>query len=369
MQKILVQFAAAAGLSALLFGLSSCYSLPKQSAAAPEFGAARGTEWRAIHMFAPTHAELPRFCRVVTEVFAPLGINVLIVEVNYSFAFGSHPELQQGDAPMTREDARILARICREQGIRLIPMFNCFGHQSWAETTFPLLTRYPEFDETPDIPKSNEGIYCRSWCPRHPDLHGIVFALLDELIEAFEADAFHVGMDEVFLIASEQCPRCRGGDPAEIFATEVNALHGHLVGKHKLLMLMWGDRLLDTKILPYSEWEGSANGTAPAIDRIPRDIIVCDWHYEHTDNLLSIPHLQEKGFRVIPATWNNAKQSLAFRDYALAHNRGGVIGHLCCTWIGAAEMNAIFLKQGDPEKWHKDGVGAEAALRAVMEKP
>ena len=100
-------------------------------------------------------------------------------------------------------------------GIRLIPQFNCLGHQSWSKTTLPLLTKYPEFDETPGQFPGNTNIYCRSWCPQHPEVNQLVFALVDELVDAFEADAFHVGMDEVFLIASEHCSRCKGGDSGQ----------------------------------------------------------------------------------------------------------------------------------------------------------
>ena len=58
------------------------------------------------------------------------------------------------------------------------------------------------------------------------------------MVNAFEADAFHVGMDEVFLIASEHCPRCRGGDPAKLFAKAVNDFHPHIVKERKWEMFM-----------------------------------------------------------------------------------------------------------------------------------
>ena len=106
------------------------------------------------------------------------------------------------------------------------------------------------------------------------DASGVVKSMMDELIDAFRPDALHVGMDEVFLIASDQCPRCRGREPAKLFAKAVNDYHSHLVGKRKLTMLMWGDRLLDDSRMHYDEWEASRNGTAPAIDMIPKDIII-----------------------------------------------------------------------------------------------
>ena len=56
--------------------------------------------------------------------------------------------------------------------------------------TFPLLTKYPELDETPQVPPDNPDIYCRSWCPSNPKTNAIVFPLLDEIaafIEHLEA--------------------------------------------------------------------------------------------------------------------------------------------------------------------------------------
>ena len=114
----------------------------------------------------------------------------------------------------------------------------------------------------------------------NPKTNEIVFALIDELIDAFEAKAFHVGMDEVFLLSSEHAPSTKDLDPADVFAKVVNDLHGHIVKKRGLTMLMWADRLIDGDQFNMGEWEASKVGTAPAVDKIPKDIILCPWHYE-----------------------------------------------------------------------------------------
>lgn len=263
---------------------------------------------------------------------AKMGVNALVVEVNYAFDFQSRPEMADPNG-VTKEQAGAFAKLCRDHGVRVIPSLNCLGHQSWAKHTAALLTKHPEFDETPGKYPNNEGIYCRSWCPLHPDLNGVVFALIDELIDAFEADAFHVGMDEVFIIADDDCPRCKGKDPAELFAKAVNDLHGHLVDGRKVEMLMWGDRLLDSKTLAYGRWEASDNGTAPAADKIPKDIIMCDWHYETKPaDYPSVPFLLEKGFRVWPAGWHNVEAVAGLIDVAIAQKNPRMIGYLNTTW-------------------------------------
>ncbi|MAF12951.1 glycoside hydrolase [Candidatus Poribacteria bacterium] len=323
-------------------------------------------EWRAVHTMAPGEEGMPLLTRAVDEVLAPLGVNVLILEVNYGFEYESHPELR-GGRPLRRDTCREFAAFCRERSIRLIPQFMCLGHQSWSTITYPLLTNYPEFDETPHIPADNPDIYCRSWCPLHPDVNGIVFPLFDELIDALQADAFHVGLDEVFLIADDGCPRCRGKDPADLFATAVNDYHDRLVGERGLELLMWGDRLLDAATTGYGSWEASENGTAPAIDLIPNDIVICDWHYEPGDDYPSVRYFQEKGFRVLPGCWRNAEAAQALFDCADRDATDRMLGRLCTTWVGGDQLARALL--GEPPEPSANAVETAATLRTSMARP
>ena len=286
--------------------------------------------WRGVHLGARDDEQLAQLIEALPKLSAA-GVNVVVLELNYAFDFQSHPELRPARF-ITKARARELAAAAHARGIRLIPQLNCLGHQSWAKNTDALLTKHPEFDETPGQFPENKGIYCRSWCPQNPQVNAVVFALIDELADAFAADAFHVGMDEVFLIASEYCPRCRGGDPAGLFAKAVNDLHAHIVGARKLEMLMWGDRLLDSKTLGYSEWEASRNGTQGAVELVPKDIILCDWHYEKRADYPSLAFLLEKGFRVWPAGWQPLEAAKAFSAFARQQKNSRLLGYLCTTW-------------------------------------
>ncbi len=297
-----------------------------------------GQPWLGVHVMM-TSRDMTEQLTGAVAALAGGGINTLVTEINYGFEFQSHPELRSDNAS-AKTDIRHLVDECRKHKIRLIPQFQCLGHQSWAETTWPLLTKYPEYDETPGKYPENKGIYCRSWCPLHPQVHAIVFDLMDELLQAFEADALHVGMDEVFLIGDDDCPRCKGKDKAELFARAVTDYHRHLVGKRKVEMLMWGDRLIDAGKISYGEWEASANGTAGAIDRIPKDIVICDWHYEPRSAYESVPMFVDKGFRVWPASWKNPKAAQALIDYSKTVDNPRMLGHLNTTW-GAVEFRDL----------------------------
>jgi hypothetical protein len=166
----------------------------------------------------------------------------------------------------------------------------------------------------------------------NPRVYQIVFALIDEIIDAFDADAVHVGMDEVFLIGNAASPATKGKDPAEVYAKAVNDMYGQIVKKRGRTMLMWGDRLLDARAMHGGEWEYAKNGTAGAVDLITKDIVICDWHYENQGNYPSVPFLLGKGFHVWPAGWQPLDGAQAFSKFARQQNNQNITGFLCTVW-------------------------------------
>lgn len=265
-----------------------------------------------------------------------MGVNLVVAEVGYAYEWTSHPELTYPD-PLTFETARAIGDACRANGIDIVPLVNCVGHQSWEGADDILLEAYPGFDETPGLYPDNEGIYCRSWCVSNPDVYPIVFDLVDELTEAFGAKGVHVGMDEVFLIGEDACPRCRGRDRAVLFAEAANRLHDHIVREKRMTMYLWGDRLLDYAdlgaVYDENEYEVAANGTSGAIDLIPDDIVVCDWHYARHADYPSLDRFLERGFRVLSVSFEDPDAASAFVRATLA--RGGdprMLGHLYTNW-------------------------------------
>ncbi len=292
-----------------------------------------------IHVLMDTKESIEELKKEIPEL-SQSGIDFVIAEINYNFEYQSHPELR-GYGHITKEEVKSLLNVSKQNNIKLIPEFQCLGHQSWSKETFALLTKYPQFDETPGQYPNNENIYCRSWCPLNPEVNTVIFDLMDELIDAFEADVFHVGMDEVFLIGSEFCPRCKGKDTAILFAKAVNDYHNHLVKQKGLEMMMWGDRLIDTASTGYSRWEASNNRTSLAIDSIPKNIIICDWHYDKSDSYPSIPIFLNKGFRVLPSSWKNVEAANALLDYSIKEKSPNMLGHLFTTWtrIKAGELS------------------------------
>jgi len=294
---------------------------------------------RGLHLSAPSKRDLPAALEFIRTALPKERVNTLILEFNYGFDFQSRPEFADPSA-LGREEVQQLAKACRENGIELIPGLNCLGHQSWAKRNGRLLEKHPEFDETPGKFPDNQGIYCRSYCPLHPEVHKVLFDLIDELAKACDAKSFHAGMDEVFILADPDCPRCNGKDAAELFAGEVKTLHAHLkeIGCR---MWMWGDRFIDGLSTKLGKWEASENNTAPAIDRVPKDIVICDWHYEKAPETPQF--FAGKGFDVVACPWRKPNVALGELTHIRAIRAGGdpasarrALGIVQTTWCGFA---------------------------------
>ena len=222
--------------------------------------------------------DIPRFVNFIDNVLAPKGVNLLVLRINYSLEWISHPELNSS-AMLKRTDAQKIIDVCKKDNIMLVPLINCLGHQSWGKNYGPLLKAYPEFEENPAGMDSLPDFYCRSYCPLSK-VHDVLFDLFDEVIDLFHSKAFHVGMDEVFIIGSDSCKNgCAGQDKAKLFADEAIRLHNYLINKG-VRMWIWGDRLIDGESTGLGKWQASMNGTYPAVDMIPKDILICDWHYK-----------------------------------------------------------------------------------------
>jgi hypothetical protein len=307
-----------------------------------------------LHLGAPKPADVPLLARFIRTALPQEGVNTLVLEVNYKYRYTKRPEVVDADA-LSREQVAEIAAAAREAGVRVIPQINLLGHQSWSKNTAALLRAHPEFDETPKKYPNNEGIYCRSYCPLHPDVHAVVFDLVDQLLDAFGSDAFHAGMDEVFILADEDCPRCRGRMKSELFAGEVKLIRDHLAKSGRELW-MWGDRFLDGATTGLGKWEGSFNETWPAIRQVPKDIVICDWHYDSAPPTAALFALE--GFRVVSSPWRKPPVALGQVDLMRsmrAHSgelaAGRALGMLQTTWCDSgAFIRAYFGEDTQPRR-------------------
>ncbi|MBN1791913.1 MAG: family 20 glycosylhydrolase [Bacteroidales bacterium] len=330
---------------------------------------------RGFCIAAPEPSDLDEFIRFIQDDLAPRSINTLILRVDFGYQYTSHPELKD-EIALSDKEVKKIVNACRKHDIRLIPQINLLGHQSWAGKVNKLLQVYPEFDETPHVKMPEnyqwpnaDGLYCKSYCPLHPGVHAVVFDLVDEICAVFEADAFHAGMDEVFYIGSDSCERCQGRDKAELFAGEVTAIRNHLARKNRQLWI-WGDRLIDGKTTGMGMWEASYNTTYKAVDLIPKDVMICDWHYERADQ--TPVYFAMKGFHVVTCPWNmpevavqQADDMLRFRQQSAPEMKDRFAGMVQTVWSSTGQFLKEYRELNHPDQENKNNSGA--CFRALFD--
>ncbi|MCL2231254.1 MAG: hypothetical protein FWC01_09185, partial [Treponema sp.] len=65
----------------------------------------------------------------IRDGLAPLGVNLLVLEFNPGYNYRCFPELADGS--FGRDEARKIAAVAKDAGIKIVPLFMCLGHQGW----------------------------------------------------------------------------------------------------------------------------------------------------------------------------------------------------------------------------------------------
>ena len=312
--------------------------------------------WRAI-VFSPQGLKsppvdfLPNFERLVDEALAPMGINVIIFDMHWhNFQFTCREELKAVNLPSSRAfaaaDAGKMAAICRKHNIRVMVGMNFLTHQNHGQ----LLSAFPQF-KWPDNP--------RLWNPLNPDVNQVAFDMADELIDAFQAEAIHVGMDEAWGFKLDTLPGAESYTPATLFAKCVNDYYDHFVKHRGIPMLMWADML---------EGDRQKLNTADAAELIPKDIILCYWEYRYRDQYPWLQQFIDKGFRVLACPWKGARPAKSLVGAAKRIDNPKMLGVLYTTWCGRIryDLRPALLREGKQDKLDAAARGVADAMRSTL---
>lgn len=243
-------------------------------------------------------------------------INWVGLEVLQGMKFDRHPEIN-GPAAWSKDEVRRVVDFLRGNGIEVFPIVNSLGHANW------LVIPLPQYREDGDS---------QTLCTRHPEIRRVLTDVYDEIIEVFRPRTFHFGLDEIrwqtlSVPADKRCPRCAGLDKRDLFVEHVKWLD-QFANSRNLRMLMWADM-----VIPEHNG-GPPFNLADTVDRLPKDIILCDW--SATLAPLSLWDLQRRGFAVWKCNSrgvNNAQ--LPF----VAGNMWGIWSRV--PWLTEAAWNAL----------------------------
>jgi hypothetical protein len=280
-----------------------------------------------------TQEYIKSFEEFVSEVLVPTGINLIVFDMHWNnFHFTSVSELDALKQSKKREfgkrEAMKLAKICKENGIHVIVGMNFLTHQDSGQ----LLKAFPQF-EWPGNKKM--------WNPLEEEVNQIAFKMADELIEAFNPEGFHIGMDEGRNFDAKKLPGAEKYTTPELYAKAINEYHQFFVEEKGLNMLMWSDML---------EGRYADAPVAEAVSMIPKDIIMiswdydCDWRYPWLGRAIEkvaplCPYRNENpsnlanlGFKVMVSPWDNPLAAVELAKRGLGMKRDKLKGILYTTW-------------------------------------
>ena len=247
--------------------------------------------------------------------------NLVLFSISNNVQFKSIGKLANNCAWPLQDFLKVV-QYARESGMEVIPELRFLSHQ---HKDFLVLGAYPEL-------MYNEKTYD----PRNEKVYKIVFSYIDEVIETINPKAIHIGHDEVYGVSGRDAG-AEDALPPALFKEDVLKLHQYLKAKN-VRTWMWGDMLITPSEFPNMH-PGSINGTkeyAEIRKSIPKDIVICDWHYRADENKeLQFPSLEtfaNEGFAVLGATFRHPHVTKQFAGYAADLDNPNVKGMIATTW-------------------------------------
>lgn len=320
---------------------------------------------RGVHIYMPGREHLPYFYRLL-DFLGRYKYNTVFIEVGAGMRFDRHPEINEAWKEFAREansfpggqdglqasqgywknsvhaelgdggfleksEVRELLERARENCLDVIPEIQSLGHAYW------MLQAHKELAERQEDP------YPDTYCPSNPLTYELLFDLMDEVIEVFEPKIVHIGHDEVYSLGL--CPRCKGKAGAELFAMDVKKIHDYLASRG-IKTAMWGEKLMNfvggngvlyggVKRVVRDEVHGNEwimPETYPAIDMLPKDILILDWYWSLTPETQD--YFEAYGFQEIFGNFYGPE----FRGWEWRGARANVLGAELSTWCAADEF-------------------------------
>ena len=223
----------------LFYGAQTLRNLIR-NAAAPELRACSITDYPDFDLRGVCLRAIPpdqtKHILHTLEALAALKINWVSLEMDRYFPFETTGIPQHPDA-LTKAELREIAAKCRKLHIAICPSLQVWSHCRW-------MTKHPDWD------KMKEGVPQKEWwcqpCPENDEAFQVTEAAIDEYIDVFKPKEFSLCLDELFLGPRNECPKCRGKDPAEQFSKVIRFAEGLLL-KRGITPVVCQDSFIDNR--------------------------------------------------------------------------------------------------------------------------
>jgi hypothetical protein len=265
--------------------------------------------------------------------------NGIVVSLSNSVKFESNKALWKPLA-IEKNDFLKFVQKAKTLGIEIIPQLSLLTHQ---DKDFIDPSVYPDL-------MFNE----RTYDPNNTAVYTLIFDLVDEIQALIAPRAIHIGHDEVVGLREKDKGVFEPVLPSD-FLNDVKKINSYLIS-HDIETWMWGDMLLTPKEFPEMH-PGSLNGNeqyALLRTQIPKNIVICDWHYKHYKGYLSkkltFPSMDafiNTGFEVYGSTYDVSEITKKFSEYAYKLKSQKVKGMIATTWTTLLKGATVNDKQTD----------------------
>src|SRR5262245_4536565 len=306
-------------------------------------------------------------------------------------------------APLDAEDLAILSREAAKHHVELVPVVQTLGHQEWllARPRFERMAEIPPpppgfrrvaesmrlprlletLDGEPGVDAGEDGPVASTICPIDTSARALVRRLVLEVCAAGAGGFLHCGGDEPFDLGRGRSRAAVerngiGGVYADFYADLASVVRAS--GRR---MMLYGDVLLEHP---------------KAISRLPRDVVLIDWHYDPLSAFGSVDTLRRAGFDVVACaglwTWRafhpdyahawpniaaaarGARRHSGFGAMVASWGDGGAECLNASNWAGYAYLAACAWSAEEPEAsafldaYARASFGAAAAGIAGVER-
>lgn len=318
---------------------------------------------RAVQLDLARQPETLVYIRNFIDFAADFGFNTLALYLEGRIKTASFPYMPDNQSYTPNDMAKVV-RWAEQKNMDVIPVVSNLGHAGH-------FMNFPQLAHLAELREGRKGRFSTSKhvvCPSLEETYRFFEAYFREVTALFPSVYFHVGNDEAWDIG--YCRLCKkriqdGETQADIFTEHLCKTHAIITGQLGKRMMMWDD-MFDF----YPE----------ALARIPKDIILCAWHYDslvvdkpqtHFGNRRRINSLaiyNKLGFEFLICPWDwHPRNISSFMAYAEPYRP---LGALLTTW----EKNASFLLENFPtvafagQWWQQQHAQPEDTYRRVCRK-
>ncbi len=287
-------------------------------------------------------------------------INQVQLYIEHVFTFANHPAIGKRCSPLTPADIRELDAWSKLHFVDLVPSLASFGHMA------PILKLKPYQHMAEDLgrgvyedPEASHAPYRKGWTlsPAVPDSYTFINSLYDDFLPHFTSDKLNVCCDETYDLGHGQSYKlCKKKGRGRVYMDHVLKLR-RAAKRHGKSIMFWSD-----VIQRYPN----------ELERVPKDVTVLDWGYEHNTPYTRIDNYLQRDLATYGCPGTSSWAALFPRiheaqaniqGYARAVKRSKGDGILITDWGDGGHYNFT------EYSWHGLLAGADYAWNTAPTKP